>query len=322
MPIAPWNPGGYFPFNYGVTGPVGAPAGNRSAQGGTTGSASDPLRTVQDLTGVSSGSGSGSDITGQTIANNLASGPNLASLTNLVNQLNIGAQQQANAARIPNATGLETQSSANIGSELSGTLPQDIITQLGQQAAERGVAIGSPGSDNTQSSLLRALGLTSLDLQQLGQQNLTAAYGRNPVAKLFDPTTQLITPYQQGSLNNQANQLALDWYRTLHPNIGNTGGRGGGYGQPEQPTAPDMGWFQNALNSASNFNRPGGVPTVGSPPPTTYNPNLQPPALDITDPSMDFSAPNFDSSGYNYDPTGMSFLDAPSDFGDQFAGYG
>jgi hypothetical protein len=248
---------------------------------------------------TSGGAGSGSNVTGQAIANNLSAAPDLTSLTNLINQLNIQGQQQANAARIPNGAALETKSSSNIGDLLGGIIPEDVKTRLAQAAAERGVAMGSPGSDNVNSSLLRSLGLTSLDLQQLGQQNLTAADARNPVAKLFDPTTQLITPYQQGSLNTEANRLALDWQRYLHPNTGPTGGGRGG-GQPTTPTdtAPDMSWFSRALASAGNLNQPGGVAPVTryAPPATTYNPNQ------ITE----------DDYGAFFDPTYNTSVQAPT----------
>lgn len=212
------------------------------------------------------------NVTGQAQGNNLASAPDLSSLTNLVNQLNLQAQQTANAGRIPNDPALEAQSSSNIGSLLGGNIPQDVVTQLAQQAAERGVSIGSPGSDNANSSLLRSLGLTSLDLQQLGQQNLTAAVGRNPVAPLFDPTSQLINPYQQGTLNNEANKLALAWASLLNQGRGGYGGRSG-TGTPTTPTTPDMSWFSRALASAGGLNQPVGAPNVLAPSSTTYDPN-------------------------------------------------
>ena len=246
----------------------------------------------------------GTDVTGQAVSNNLASGPDLASLTNLINQLNLQAQQQSNAGRIPGGPALEQQSSTNIGSLLGGNIPQDVITQLAQQAAERGVAMGSPGSDNANSSLLRSLGLTSLDLQQLGQKNLTAALARNPGAPLFDPTSQLITPYQQGTLNNQANQLALEWYRALHPQLGYSGGGRGGQ-QPQQPSQPDMSWFTRALGSAGALNQPVGAPNVLAPPASTYNPNFDVAGVDV---------PTFDTvgTGYNYNPSDVSAVDVPS----------
>lgn len=175
--------------------------------------------------------------------------PNLSSLTELINGLNQTAQTNANAARVPNNPALEQQSSGNIGSLLKGEIPQDVINQLSQQAAERGVANGSPGSANSNAALLRSLGLTSLDLQQTGQQNLTAADARNPGAPIFDPTTQLLTPYQAGTLNNQGNQLALEWYKALNPGSRVSGGGGSGGGsQSSGGGSPNMAWYGNDLS--------------------------------------------------------------------------
>lgn len=135
--------------------------------------------------------------------------PNLEEITNLINQLNITAQQQSNAGRIPNATGLEQQSSANIASQLSGELPADVVNQIAQAAAERGVGGGFSGSPNDTAAYLKALGLTSYDMTQQGQSNLSAALGRNPGASTFDPSSLIITPTQAASIANQqyANQL-------------------------------------------------------------------------------------------------------------------
>jgi hypothetical protein len=130
-------------------------------------------------------------------------------VTTFINQLNRQAQAAANAARVPGSTALEGQSSNNISQELHGQVPADVIRLLGQQAAERGASTGmGPGSPNANSAYLQALGLTSLDLQKRGQADLSAADARNPGAPLFDPSTQLLTPYQSGSLGLHAQELA------------------------------------------------------------------------------------------------------------------
>lgn len=54
---------------------------------------------------------------------------------------------------------------ANIGSMSRGEVPTDVTNLLARQAAERGIATGSPGSPNSNASYLQALGLTSLGLQ-------------------------------------------------------------------------------------------------------------------------------------------------------------
>lgn len=146
--------------------------------------------------------------------------PNMEEITNLINQLNIQAQQNANAARIPNATGLEQQSSANIASQLSGELPADVVNQLAQAAAERGVAGGISGSPNDTAAYLKALGLTSYDMTQQGQANLTSALGRNQAASTFDPSALIITPTQAATIANQtyANQLNA-WQAQQNANL-------------------------------------------------------------------------------------------------------
>ena len=85
----------------------------------------------------------------QAIAGNLG---NLANIYNIVQGANplIGKQR-------------------GVASEyLSGQVPDDVVNQILQRAAERGIATGSPGSPNANAAYLRALGLTSLDLTGKG----------------------------------------------------------------------------------------------------------------------------------------------------------
>lgn len=182
-------------------------------------------------------------LTGQALNQNLATAPNLDTLSQLINQINLNAQQQANQGRIPGEAGLEQTSSGNIGQALQGQLPQDVVSLISQQAAERGLASGSPGSPNADASLLRSLGLTSLGLMGQGQNWLNAATGRNPVAPIFNPATQLITPYQLGQLN-------VDMMRGnqggIIPNVFRTGQGGQAPTIPPEPTAtPSTDWFSS-----------------------------------------------------------------------------
>lgn len=161
----------------------------------TTGNSSNPLTSLTPSTLTPTANAGG-------VPNNLAD------ITNLINSLNRAAQQAANAARIPGGSDLEAQSTANIGSELKGEVPADVVRMLAQQAAERGVATGAAGSPNSMSAYLRALGLTSLGQQATGQSNLTSALARNPGAPIYDPTGQVLTPYQSGTLTNESNRIA------------------------------------------------------------------------------------------------------------------
>ncbi len=186
--------------------------------------------------------------------------PNLSSLTDMINQLNLKAQQTANAGRIPGGAGLEAQSSGNIGSLLSGNIPADVVRNLTQSAAERGIAMGSPGSDNSNSALLRSLGLTSLDLQGEGQKYLSAADARNPGAPIFDPTSQLLTPYQAGNLNNQNARLQLEWWNALHGGGGGRTGGGGGGGHTVGDTSALPSWFSGLTGGTPSPQAPVSMP--------------------------------------------------------------
>ena len=228
---------------------------------------------------------------GQATQQNLSTAPDLTSLTNLVNQLNLQGQQTANLGRIPGEAGLEAQSSGNIASLLGGNIPQDVVTQLQQQAAERGVAMGSPGSDASNSALLRSLGLTSLDLQGLGQQQFSAATARNPVAPIFDPSKMFLTPAQLGELQTQNAFLGLDWYKALTGQGGIGGGsRGGNQNFGGAPIPGGMGNTGDQTGSNWFSNLMGGTPSSSSVTPGSISVPGYPSQLDtISNPVLDYS---------------------------------
>ena len=158
-------------------------------------------------------------------------GVSLAGTSQAVTGANIASQTAANAARIPGETGLETQSSSNIGQELQGQLPADVMNQLAQQAAEAGI-----GGSSSPAAYLKALGLTSLSQESQGQTDLTAATARNPGAQPFDASSMLLTPAQAGQMNlqQQGQQLTQSGQQgqqggygatpSYHSNYGSTAG--------------------------------------------------------------------------------------------------
>lgn len=173
----------------------------------------------------------------------------LAGLSDKVNTIYRGAQNEANLARIPNAIGLEAQSSKMIEDELLGKIPADVMALLGSQAGERSVSGGMVGAPNAGAAYLRALGLTSLDQQQRGQQNLSAAYARNPAAPIMQLENQLITPLQQAQLDLDRERLAIERSRL--------GGGGGGRGS-EQPVIHSQGSGGYVPTASSLFGGYGG----------------------------------------------------------------
>ena len=76
-----------------------------------------------------------------------------------------------------------------IQQQMTGMLPADVLSNIYQQGAERGVSTGMPGSGNANAATMRALGLTSLDLQQQGLDNALKLYGTAPQQKISPGVT-------------------------------------------------------------------------------------------------------------------------------------
>lgn len=141
---------------------------------------------------------------GAAISSNLA---NLGGLYNLAGSANQFQQQQLlgqYGAALPGYSNLVNQASGNIASNLAGQVPQDVQNALAIRAAERGISTGI-GSPNSNAALLRSLGLTSLDLQNLGQGQLTEAIRRSPVAQPFDISRFFFSPQEAFQAQQGAN---------------------------------------------------------------------------------------------------------------------
>lgn len=190
---------------------------------------------------------------GQAISGNIGNLASIYQLAGSVNQLNED-QLLANLAKnIPGYSGLTATSSRNIQSNLSGQLPSDVVNLIAQQAAERGVATGTMGSPNANAAMLRALGLTSLDLQHTGEQELTQAIQRTPQAPLLDVSRLLVTPEQE-----QAAQMAASLYASAPTPQG-------AYQASLGAAAAGLSAGQNAVPSGATIGRTyaGGLPGPG-----------------------------------------------------------
>lgn len=163
----------------------------------------------------------------------------------------VGTDIQANLLKnLPNYMGMVGADVGNITSNLAGQLPSDVIGLMQQQAAERGIATGTPGSPNTNAAYLRALGLTSLQLQQLGHSQLTEAMQRTPVQQTQETAvTRDLGPERAiyaaapvpGAAARQAlinAQMGMQEGRRYAGGIGGYGGGVGGYGAARAGAAP------------------------------------------------------------------------------------
>ena len=144
-----------------------------------------------------------------------------ASQTNLFNTRQ--AQRQYRTFQ-PYFDTLQSQIGRNALSFSQGQLPADVVASLGRSAATRGLSGGfgqgaRGGGSGTAlgNSLLRGLGLTSLDLSKFGTQMAMQA---NMQAKqlspaLFDPSSLMVTPQQAVGFEMQnaqtQNEAARYW---------------------------------------------------------------------------------------------------------------
>jgi hypothetical protein len=108
-------------------------------------------------------------------------------LASTVNQFMTGQAIAPYQANLPGYQQNITQRGTNVGSMLRGEVPMDVQRQMLQSGAERGIATGQPGAPNANAAWLRALGLTSLGLQQQGSQQLTQSIADTALPEIWNP---------------------------------------------------------------------------------------------------------------------------------------
>lgn len=103
----------------------------------------------------------------------------------------LGAQQgEYYSGFLPSYKGMRV-----IEDQLAGNLSDSLKSQLWQAAAERGLSMGSPEGANVNAALLRAMGLTTEQLQQQGLTNLNAAYALAPKLNPLGQSQQKLDAY-------------------------------------------------------------------------------------------------------------------------------
>lgn len=184
--------------------------GIHSATGGGGGAATLPPGPVNFYSPAYGGVPTVPNPTATAGAANAGNAANLPAIEGTASNLNTFNQGQLlgqyNMA-IPNYAALTATASGNALQQLNGQVPQDVISQLLQGAAERGISGGMPESDNSNAAYLRALGLTSIGQQATGMSNLHQLSADAPIAKMFDPASMFVTPDQQ-----QEAQMASNLY--------------------------------------------------------------------------------------------------------------
>lgn len=194
----------------------------------------------------------------RTIEGNLANAQAAFDLADLSNTFSTEQLLKSLETMLPGFSQMRDQITGVLGSKLRGELPRDVKNLLGREAAERGVALGTSGSDFQTYDELRNLGLTSLAVQNEGLNQASTWIRSMPQAPKMDFTSMFFTPQQRLSfefeqakankpiewLNNQIDALPsnieraaagfLDWAATTGTSVmsmglgGMMGGGGGG----------------------------------------------------------------------------------------------
>ena len=135
---------------------------------------------------------------GESIAGNLHNIKGNANLTQATDEISAAGAALPYQMNLPDYQNMLTTATGNTSAELGGQIPQDVINQIQQGAAERGVATGQGvNSENTNAAYLQALGLTSQNEMATGQSNLTYLIGETPTGAPYNPSSSFVTPEQE-----------------------------------------------------------------------------------------------------------------------------
>lgn len=125
-----------------------------------------------------------------------------------INQFMTGEAIKPFLANMPNYANLFGNLSNNALQGSKGILNNDVVNQISQSAAERGVGTGMTGGANFNTALLRAIGTNSYGLQQDAQKNFSQLVADTPVPQLFNPAS-LIVPTILGNQERAAAQSGM-----------------------------------------------------------------------------------------------------------------
>lgn len=120
-------------------------------------------------------------------------------LAQLSTSLNVADQAELDrilADSIPGYQQIQAKRSANTLAQLEGRLPEDVQRQLYGSSVARALQGGYGGSPAARNLAVSDLGLSSLELMQLGQQNAANLIQSTPMINPVSAAQMTITPQQ------------------------------------------------------------------------------------------------------------------------------
>lgn len=226
-----------------------------------------------------------------TIAGNLQNLPQAEKLASQYNQFSTDQLLKALERMMPGYGALRDSVTSNIGSMVRGEIPKDVEQQLQRRAAEKGITLGTAGSNFQSYDALRNLGLTSLDITRQGLGAAASWVQSAPRAPQFDIASMMFTPQQRlafefqqaqanvpiRSFNNWVNTLQKPWERFLSAGLeelGSFADMGAGY------LTGGAGGIMKMFGGGGGMNGSGGTGSVNPSP----------------------GGPGYSSDFYNYGP--------------------
>lgn len=170
-------------------------------------------------------------IQGETISGNIANSGKAFELADIANTFSSDQILKMLEKMLPGYSGLRDKGTETIASFLRGEIPKDVERLLEQRAAEKGVTLGTSGSEFQKFDTLRNLGLTSLDITQRGLDSAAKWIAAVPKAPQFDFTSMFFTPQQRLSFEFAQEQANLpirsfnNWVDSLPSNLERAGGQ-------------------------------------------------------------------------------------------------
>lgn len=155
--------------------------------------------------------------------------PEAQQLSSSENQFNTAELQKQLNELIPGYSQMQAQRAQNIGQELQGQLSPDVQAAIARSTAARAAAGGYSGSGASSNLTARDLGLTSLDLQNLGNQQAQGLVSGTPMPNFTTVNQNLgINPQQVLGIRSNERNIRQQIYAEAAGMPGWTGALGAG----------------------------------------------------------------------------------------------
>lgn len=160
-----------------------------------------------------------------TISGNIFNSQQAFQFADLANTFSAEQLLKSLEMMLPGFSRMRDQITGVLGDKLKGKIPRDVMSLLERNAAERGVTLGTSGSQFNEFDELRNLGLTSLGIQNEGISQGAAWIRSIPQAPKMDFSQMFFTPQQRLSFafaqeqHNTGIRSFNNWVDSLPSNL-------------------------------------------------------------------------------------------------------